>query len=74
MAETSLDPDVQYALLNGQEKASLLLSLLGTKSSQLIFQHLKDNDVKRLIGLMADTKKTRTPVRQVAGRYDDGSC
>ena len=58
MAETSLDPEVQYALLSGQEKASLLLSLLGTKSSQLIFQNLKDNDVKRLIGLMADTKQT----------------
>ncbi len=57
MAETSLDPEVQYALLSGQEKASILLSLLGTKSSQLIFQHLKDNDVKRLIGLMADTKQ-----------------
>lgn len=57
MAESSLDPNVQYALLSGQEKASILLSLLGTKSSQLIFQHLKDNDVKRLIGLMADTKQ-----------------
>ena len=57
MAESSLDPEVQFALLSGQEKASILLSLLGTKSSQLIFQHLKDNDVKRLIGLMADTKQ-----------------
>jgi flagellar motor switch protein FliG len=57
MAETSLDPDVQFALLSGPEKASILMSLLGTKSSQLIFQHLKDNDVKRLIGLMADTKQ-----------------
>ncbi len=57
MAETSLDPEVQYALLTGPEKAAILMSLLGTKSSQLIFQHLKDNDVKRLIGLMADTKQ-----------------
>ncbi|MFI5390077.1 MAG: flagellar motor switch protein FliG [Bacteriovoracales bacterium] len=57
MAETSLDPDVQFALLSGPEKASILMSLLGTKSSQLIFQNLKDNDVKRLIGLMADTKQ-----------------
>ncbi|TDJ04483.1 MAG: flagellar motor switch protein FliG [Deltaproteobacteria bacterium] len=57
MAEQSLDPDIQYALLSGQEKAGLLLSLLGVKSSQLIFQHLKDNDVKRMINSMSDVKK-----------------
>jgi flagellar motor switch protein FliG len=57
MAEANLDPEIQYALLSGQEKASILLSLLGTKASQLIFEHLKDNDVKRMINLMSDVKK-----------------
>ena len=44
--EQQLDPDAEYALLTGIEKAALLLSVLGVNSTQLIFEHLKDNDVK----------------------------
>lgn len=57
MAEGSLDPDVEYALLTGQEKAALLLSLLGAHATQLIFSNLKDNDVKKMINAMANVKK-----------------
>jgi flagellar motor switch protein FliG len=57
VAEGSLDPDVEYALLTGIEKAALLLSLLGGHSTQLIFENLKDNDVKKMINAMANVQK-----------------
>ncbi|MAW07228.1 MAG: flagellar motor switch protein FliG [Halobacteriovoraceae bacterium] len=43
--------------MSGQEKAAILLSSLGTTTAQLVFQHLKDNDVKRMINTMATVKK-----------------
>jgi len=52
-----LDPDIEYSLMNGQEKASILLSSLGTTTAQLIFSHMKDNDVKRMINAMATVRK-----------------
>lgn len=57
VGEKSLDPDVEYSLLSGQEKAGILLSSLGTVTSQLIFTHMRDNDVKRMINAMANVKK-----------------
>lgn len=60
MAEdnTSLDPDVQYALLSGQEKAAILLSALGPSTTKVIFKHMKDNDVKRMINSMSTISKS----------------
>ena len=55
--EKTLDPDVEYALMGGQDKAALLLSSLGTQTTQLIFKHMKDNDVKRMINAMQNVKK-----------------
>ncbi len=57
MAEGSLDPDVEYSLMSGQDRAGLLLSSLGGATTQLIFEHLKDNDVKRMINAMSNVKK-----------------
>lgn len=54
----SLEPDVQYALLSGQEKAGILLSALGPTSTKLIFKHMKDNDVKRMINTMSVISKS----------------
>tara|TARA_Y100001954_G_scaffold84454_1_gene92692 strand:- start:2129 stop:3166 length:1038 start_codon:yes stop_codon:yes gene_type:complete len=56
--EQQLDPDAEYALLTGIEKAALLLSVLGVNSTQLIFEHLKDNDVKKLINGMSNVRKS----------------
>ncbi len=56
--EKSLDPDVQYALLSGQEKAAILLSALGPTTTKLIFKHMKDNDVKRMINTMSAISKS----------------
>jgi flagellar motor switch protein FliG len=53
----SLEPDVQYALLTGQEKAAILLSSLGPTTTKLIFKHMKDNDVKRMINNMSSIAK-----------------
>lgn len=54
----ALDPDVQYALLSGQEKAAILLSALGPTTTKLIFKHMKDNDVKRMINTMSSLSKS----------------
>lgn len=54
----SLEPDVQYALLSGQEKAAILLSALGPTTTKLIFKHMKDNDVKRMINTMSSISKS----------------
>lgn len=56
--EQSLDPDVQYQLLSGQEKAAILLSALGPTTTKLIFKHMKDNDVKRMINTMSALSKS----------------
>ncbi|MDA8792814.1 flagellar motor switch protein FliG [Bacteriovoracaceae bacterium] len=55
--EKTLDPDVEYALLSGQEKAGLLLSSLGVTTAKLIFKHMKDNDVKRMVNAMSNVSK-----------------
>jgi flagellar motor switch protein FliG len=57
-AEKTLDPDVEYALLSGQDKAAILLSSLGPTTTKLIFKHMKDNDVKRMINAMATINKS----------------
>lgn len=57
MAEGTLDPDVEYSLLSGQEKAALLLSSLGTTTTQLVFANMRDNDVKRMINQMSNIRK-----------------
>jgi flagellar motor switch protein FliG len=54
----TLEPDVQYALLSGQEKAAILLSALGPTTTKLIFKHMKDNDVKRMINTMSSISKS----------------
>jgi len=56
-AEGTLDPEVEYALLSGQEKAAILMSSLGVNTTQLIFGAMRDNDVKRMINAMANVKK-----------------
>jgi flagellar motor switch protein FliG len=56
--QQSLEPDVQYALLSGQEKAAILLSALGPTTTKLIFKHMKDNDVKRMINIMSSVSKS----------------
>jgi flagellar motor switch protein FliG len=53
-----LEPDVQYALLSGSEKAAILLSALGPSTTKLIFKHMKDNDVKRMINTMSTISKS----------------
>jgi len=55
--DNQLDPDSEYGLLNGQDRAGLLLSSLGMNITQLIFQNMKDNDVKRMINAMSNVKK-----------------
>jgi len=61
--EKTLDPDVQYALLSGQEKAAIFLSALGPSVTKTIFQHMKDNDVKRMINTMSSI--TKSPIWMV---------
>lgn len=56
--EKTLDPDLEYALLSGQDKSAILLSTLGVDTTQLVFKHMRDNDVKRMINAMATVRKS----------------
>lgn len=71
MAEAkTLDPDVEYALLSGLDKAAILMSALGPSTAKLIFKQMKDNDVKRLINQMAlVTKSPIWMVKRVLEEY-----
>lgn len=68
-ADNQLDPDVEYSLLTGQDRAGLLLSSLGMNITQVIFQHMKDNDVKRMINAMSNVK--RAPIWMVKRVLED---
>ena len=59
----TLDPDVEYALLSGLDKAAILMSSLGPTPAKQIFKFMKDNDVKRLINQMALV--TKSPIWMV---------
>jgi flagellar motor switch protein FliG len=67
--EKTLDPDVEYSLMSGQEKAAVLLSSLGSNTTQLIFSHLRDNDVKRMINAMSNV--TKSPIWLVKKVLED---
>jgi len=67
--QNQLDPDTEYSLMNGQDRASLLLSSLGMNITQLIFQNMKDNDVKRMINAMSNVK--RAPIWMVKRVLED---
>lgn len=67
--ETELDPDTEYGLLSGSDRAGLLLSSLGMNITQLVFQNMKDNDVKRMINAMSNVKKA--PIWMVKRVLDD---
>tara|TARA_Y100000780_G_scaffold232562_1_gene266455 strand:+ start:181469 stop:182500 length:1032 start_codon:yes stop_codon:yes gene_type:complete len=57
VAGENLDPDVEYSLLSGQDKSAILLSSLGVETTQLIFQYMRDNDVKRMINAMSSINR-----------------
>lgn len=61
--KATLDPEVEYQLLSGQERAAILLSSLGPTATKLIFKHMKDNDVKRMINSMSSI--TKSPIWMV---------
>lgn len=57
MAAENLDPDTEYSLLTGQDKSAILLSSIGVTTTQLIFEHMRDNDVKRMINAMSSINR-----------------
>ena len=67
--QKTLDPDVEYALLSGLDKSAILMSSLGSSPAKLIFHHMKDNDVKRLINQMAIL--TKSPIWMVKRVLED---
>ncbi|MDO9180754.1 MAG: flagellar motor switch protein FliG [Bacteriovorax sp.] len=67
--DNELDPDTEYGLLNGSDRAGLLLSSLGMNITQLVFQNMKDNDVKRMINAMSNVK--RAPIWMVKRVLED---
>jgi flagellar motor switch protein FliG len=59
-AEKEFDPNLEYSLMSAHEKIGVLLSTLGVNTTQMIFSHLKDNDVKKLITIMSNV--SRVPI------------
>ncbi len=51
-AENAYDED-----MSGVDRTALLLSSLGNKTTRIIFDHLKDNDIKRLLNAMGGLDK-----------------
>lgn len=51
------DQEIEYLLLTDRDKAAILLSCVGQHTTQMVFSHLKDNDVKRMINSMASIQK-----------------
>lgn len=54
---------IQYEELTGLQRSALLMNVLGPACSKKIFGHLKDNDIKRLLGTMSTVEKA--PVTMV---------
>lgn len=67
--KNEIDPETEYGLLTGQDRAGLLLSSLGMNITQLIFSNMKDNDVKRMINAMSNVK--RAPIWMVKRVLED---
>lgn len=53
----TVEPDVEFALLSGQDKAAILLSTLGADATKSVFEHMRDNDVKKLVNTMSSISK-----------------
>jgi flagellar motor switch protein FliG len=58
-----------YEEMTGLQKAALLMNVLGPVCSKKIFGHLKDNDIKRLLGQMSSVDKA--PVTMVKRVLED---
>lgn len=57
-------------MMNGMEKAAVLLNVLGNQVTSQIFKKMKDNDVKRLVNAMGQVKKVPiTVVREVLEEF-----
>jgi flagellar motor switch protein FliG len=61
MAEDDIEVENEIGLLTGQDKAAILLSTVGPNATKLIFKHLKDNDIKRIIAAMTNINKVPIP-------------
>lgn len=55
--------------LSGVDRTALLLSSLGNKTTRIIFDNLKDNDIKRLLNAMANLEKA--PIGSVKQVLED---
>jgi flagellar motor switch protein FliG len=51
------DSTLDYDAMSGQDRAALVLSVLDHNSVKLVFEKMKDNDIKRLVAAMASIKK-----------------
>ena len=50
-------PQIQIDEMSGVDRSALLLSALGNKCIGMIFKHLKDNDIKRLLNALSSVEK-----------------
>ena len=56
--------DEKIALLSGTDKAAILLLYVGSEATSKVFQHLEDNDIKRISQAMSNLGHVTLPVIQ----------
>lgn len=54
--------DIKFEELRGPEKAAILLNYLGEKATQLLFKHLEDLDIRKVINYMQRVKQVPVDV------------
>ncbi|MAF91985.1 MAG: flagellar motor switch protein FliG [Bdellovibrionota bacterium] len=52
-AHVSKIENIRFEHLKGFEKAAILINYLGSNAAQLLFQHLEDSDIRKLISIMS---------------------
>jgi flagellar motor switch protein FliG len=54
--------DINFAKMNGIQKAALILNSVGEETAASVLKHMRDNDIRRIIGAMGKLKKAPVPM------------
>ncbi len=70
MAENTAKAGVNFEEMSGIEKTALLLNVLGNQVTAQVFKKMKDNDIKRIVGVMGAVQKASiSTVRRVLEEF-----
>ncbi len=70
MADPLNKQGINYEEMSGIEKTALLLNVLGNQVTAQVFKKMKDNDIKRIVGVMGSVQKASiSTVRRVLEEF-----